>query len=219
MPFFKVFVLAYPCGSRTLAACTTCHACSAVADLYCSAGYGACDFIMVCIAHTSIHSHLHSVLGCANIGASAQEQLQPGMHCATLLGWPHLLCDRCLHHPDRYPPLLYVICPGYAQKLLRMRLPTTAICGLLRLCPNIVANVLLATSCTSVLAAQCLWCCCIHLLMAFAGASNKQWEAMKDAKTIWIGVVAGVGAGLLCLCTVIPYLRWKIPKEMEMQRR
>lgn len=42
---------------------------------------------------------------------------------------------------------------------------------------------------------------------------------MKDGKTIWIGIVAGVGAGVLCLCTVIPYLRWKIPKEMGMQRR
>lgn len=51
------------------------------------------------------------------------------------------------------------------------------------------------------------------------GANNDQWAAMEDAKTIWIGIVCGVGTGLLTLCTVIPYLRWKIPKEMALQKQ
>lgn len=52
-----------------------------------------------------------------------------------------------------------------------------------------------------------------------AGANNKQWAAMEDGKAIWIGIVCGVGMGLLTLSTVIPYLRWKIPKEMAMQKQ
>lgn len=51
------------------------------------------------------------------------------------------------------------------------------------------------------------------------GASNDQWEAFSDAKAIWVGIVAGVAAGVLTLCTVIPYLRWKIPKEMAKQQK
>ena len=152
---------------------------------------------MVCIAHTGIHSHLHSVPGCANIGAPAQEQLQPGMHCATLLGRPHLLCDRRLHHPDRYAQWDY----STLQYVPFRAMPKD--CG---------------ACCSCKIMHSCI-CGCSHMFIFCAGANNKQWKAMKDAKTIWIGIVAGVGAGLLCLCTVIPYLRWKIPKEMEMQRR
>ena len=55
--------------------------------------------------------------------------------------------------------------------------------------------------------------------MGVAGADNDQWEAMDDGKVIWIGIVIGVGMGLLVLATVIPYLRWKIPKEMAMQKQ
>lgn len=52
-----------------------------------------------------------------------------------------------------------------------------------------------------------------------AGAANDQWTAFDDAKNIWIGVIIGVGAGLLCAATVVPYLRWKIPRELAAKNR
>ena len=157
---------------------------------------------MVCVTHTGLHSYLHLVPGCANIGASAQKQLQSGMHCVTLLGWPHLLRDCCLHHSDRYAQ-------GH-----HLQLQYVFQCAVLDGC-----GAWLLPPCISGVAAQCFRGFCIHLFMVCAGANNKQWKAMADGKAIWIGIVAGVGAGVVCLCTVIPYLRWKIPKEMEMQRR
>lgn len=55
--------------------------------------------------------------------------------------------------------------------------------------------------------------------MVDVGASNDQWDAFDDGKNIWIGVIVGVGAGLLCAATIIPYLRWKIPQELAATTR
>ncbi|KAL3147388.1 hypothetical protein ABBQ32_002866 [Trebouxia sp. C0010 RCD-2024] len=51
------------------------------------------------------------------------------------------------------------------------------------------------------------------------GAENDQWQKFSDGKSIWVGMVAGVGAGLLTLCTIIAYLRWKIPAELALQNK
>ena len=60
---------------------------------------------------------------------------------------------------------------------------------------------------------------CVIVALSNAGASNDQWEAFDDGKNIWIGVIIGVGAGLLCAALVIPYLRWKIPRDMAKKQR
>ena len=40
-----------------------------------------------------------------------------------------------------------------------------------------------------------------------AGGNNNQWGKFSDAKTIWIGIVAGVGMAVITGATLIPYAR------------
>ena len=74
---------------------------SGSATYFHSAGNGASISVMVCVANSRFHSYFNLVSGCADFGAQTQKQLQLGVYCAPIFGWPHLLCDCGLHHPDR----------------------------------------------------------------------------------------------------------------------
>ena len=42
------------------------------------------------------------------------------------------------------------------------------------------------------------------------GATNDQWEGFSDGKTVWIGIIAGVGIALITACTFIPWIRHQV---------
>ena len=66
------------------------------------AGHGFHYLVVDSVTPVGVHCHIHSVPGSTDSGAEAQEQLQLGLHCPPIPGWPDLLCHWGLRCADRY---------------------------------------------------------------------------------------------------------------------